>query len=114
MQVHIRMRADQRELEAVEATSFFERYGVRLRLTTAYNPKANGKSEGGHPPIINALVKCRSTKTQVNPSSALNRTKHHQNNPSNVPGTLDSNLSKRARICTSKSFFALSNRISLL
>jgi hypothetical protein len=30
---------------------------VRLRLTTAYNPEANGKSERGHPPIINALVK---------------------------------------------------------
>ena len=41
---------------------------------------------------------CRSTKTQVNLSSALNRTKHHQSNPSNVPGILDSNLSKRACI----------------
>ena len=40
--------------------------------------------------------RCRSTKTQVNPSSALNRIKHHQSNPSNVPGILDSNLSKRA------------------
>ena len=30
---------------------------MRLRLTTAYNPEANGKSERGHPPIINALVK---------------------------------------------------------
>ena len=41
---------------------------------------------------------CRSTKTQVNPSSALNRTKLHQRNPSNVPEILDSNLSKRACI----------------
>ena len=40
--------------------------------------------------------KCRSTKTQVNPSSALNRIKHHQSNPNNVPGILDSNLSKRS------------------
>ena len=39
---------------------------------------------------------CRSTKTQVNHSSALNRIKHHQSNPSNVPRILDSNLSKRA------------------
>ena len=39
---------------------------------------------------------CRSTKTQVNPSSALNRIKYHQSNPSNVLEILDSNLSKRA------------------
>ena len=52
-----RMRADRGELDAAEATNFFERYGVRLKLTTAYNPEANGKSERGHPPIINALVK---------------------------------------------------------
>ena len=52
-----RMRADRGELDAAEATNFFERYGVRLKLTTAYNPEANGKSEQGHPPIINALVK---------------------------------------------------------
>jgi hypothetical protein len=52
-----RMRADPGELDAVEARNFFERHGVRLRLTTAYNPEANGKSERGHPPIINALVK---------------------------------------------------------
>ena len=45
---------------------------------------------------------CRSTKTQVNPSSALNRTKHHQSNPSNVPRILDSNLSGRACIHSSK------------
>ena len=49
------------------------------------------------------LTAYRSTKTQVNPSSALNRTKHHQSNPSNVPGILDSNLSKRACVYTSKS-----------
>ena len=29
-------------------------------------------------------------------SSALNRIKHHQSNPSNVPGILDFNLSKSA------------------
>ena len=33
---------------------------------------------------------CRSTKTQVNPGSALKRTKHHQSDPSNVPGILGS------------------------
>ena len=52
-----RMRADRGELDVAEATSFFETYGVRLKLTTAYNHEANGKSEQGHPPIINALVK---------------------------------------------------------
>ena len=52
-----RMRANRKELDVVEATSFFERYGVRLRLTTPYNPEANGKSERGHLTIINALVK---------------------------------------------------------
>ena len=52
-----RMRADRGELDVAEATSFFEWYGVRLKLTTTYNPEANGKSERGHPPIINALVK---------------------------------------------------------
>ena len=48
-------------------------------------------------------MSCRSTKTQVNPGSALNRSKHHQSNPSNVPGILDSNLFKRACVYTSKS-----------
>ena len=33
---------------------------------------------------------CRSTKTQVNPSSALKRTKHHQSDQSNVLGILGS------------------------
>ena len=41
----------------MEATSFSELYGVRLRLTTTYNPEANDKSEQEHPSIINALVK---------------------------------------------------------
>ena len=60
-----RMRADRGELDAAEARSFFQRYGVKLRLTTAYNPEANGKSERGHPPIINALVKaCRGKPKQ--------------------------------------------------
>jgi hypothetical protein len=55
-----RMRADRGELSATEARVFFKRYGVKLKLTTAYNPEANGKSERGHPPIVNALVKaCR-------------------------------------------------------
>ena len=33
---------------------------------------------------------CRSTETQVDPSSALKRTKHHQSDPSNIPRILSS------------------------
>ena len=58
------------------------------------------------------LSKCRNTKTQVNPSSALNRTKHHQSNPSIVPGILDSNLSRRACMHSSKFLITWSNRIT--
>ena len=57
-----------------------------------------------------SVLSCRSTKTQVNPSSALNRTKHHQSDPSNVPGIPGSNYLKRACIYTSKSFLTWSNR----
>jgi hypothetical protein len=52
-----RMRADQKELDAEEAIAFFAKFNIKLNLTTAYNPEANGKSERGHPPIVNALVK---------------------------------------------------------
>ena len=52
-----RMKADRGELDAIEARSFFKRHGVRLRLTIACNPKANGKNERRHFLIINALVK---------------------------------------------------------
>ena len=40
--------------------------------------------------IIIQLPMCRSTKTQVDPSSALKRSKHHQSDPSNVRGILSS------------------------
>lgn len=51
------MRADRGELNAKEARAFFKKFHIRLKLTTSYNPEANGKSERGHPPIVNALVK---------------------------------------------------------
>lgn len=51
------MRADRGELDNHEAKEFFKKFHIRLKLTTAYNPEANGKSERGHPPIVNALVK---------------------------------------------------------
>ena len=35
----------------------FGRLGVKLSLTTAYNPEANGKVERGHEPIVKALVR---------------------------------------------------------
>ncbi|KAL3695501.1 hypothetical protein R1sor_009577 [Riccia sorocarpa] len=54
-----RIRADRGDLNAHETREFFERYGVKLRLTTAMNPEGIGKSERGHPPIVHALVKAR-------------------------------------------------------
>ena len=49
--------ADRGELDSNEAEQFFSRMGIRLSLTTAYNPEANGKAERGHGPIVKALVK---------------------------------------------------------
>ena len=49
--------ADRGELDSNEAREFFAKHGVRLTLTTAYNPEANGKIERGHSPIVKALVK---------------------------------------------------------
>ena len=49
--------ADRGELDSDEAREFFGKHGVRLTLTTAYNPEANGKIERGHSPIVKALVK---------------------------------------------------------
>ncbi|KAL3696074.1 hypothetical protein R1sor_010150 [Riccia sorocarpa] len=51
------LRADRGDLNAEEARTFFRRYGVDLKLTTAMNPEGIGKSERGHPPIVHALVK---------------------------------------------------------
>ncbi|KAL3685686.1 hypothetical protein R1sor_003708 [Riccia sorocarpa] len=51
------LRADRRDLNAEEARTFFRRYGVDLKLTTAMNPEGIGKSERGHSPIVHALVK---------------------------------------------------------
>ena len=48
--------ADRGELDAREATELFERLGVKLSLTTTYNPEVNGKIERGHGPIVKAIV----------------------------------------------------------
>ena len=44
-------------MDANEAREFFSRMGIKLSLTTAYNPEANGKVERAHGPIVKALVK---------------------------------------------------------
>ena len=49
--------ADVGELNSVEAQDFFDKVGIRLSLTTTYNPEANGKIERGHGPIVKALAK---------------------------------------------------------
>jgi hypothetical protein len=49
--------ADRGELDAQEAEELFDRLGVKLSLTTAYNPEANGKVEHGHGPIVKALIR---------------------------------------------------------
>ena len=69
-------------------------------------------SQSSHSSIRHSMR--RSTKTQVIPSSALNRTKHHQSNPSNIPGILYSTLPKRGCIYASKSLITRSNRIPSL
>ncbi|KAL3691330.1 hypothetical protein R1sor_004981 [Riccia sorocarpa] len=59
-----KMTTDRGELDARKAEEFFQRYGVKLALTTAYNPEGNAKSERGHPPIVKALVKACSGKVK--------------------------------------------------
>ena len=49
--------ADRGELDANEAREFFSRMGIKLSLTTTYNPEANGKVERGHGPIVKTLMK---------------------------------------------------------
>jgi hypothetical protein len=49
--------ANRGELDAQEAEELFDRLGVKLSLTTAYNPEANGKVKRRHGPIdVKALV----------------------------------------------------------
>lgn len=53
---------DKRKFDAKEAYKFFGKFGLKLALTIAYNPEANGKSERGHSPIMKALVKAYKRK----------------------------------------------------
>jgi hypothetical protein len=59
--------ANRGELDAQEAEELFDRLGVKLSLTTAYNPEANGKVEREHGPIVKALVRacCWRQRTKV-------------------------------------------------
>ena len=41
----------------MDVAQLFDRLGVKLSLTTAYNPEANGKIERGHHPIVKAIVR---------------------------------------------------------
>ncbi|KAL2622718.1 hypothetical protein R1flu_002923 [Riccia fluitans] len=49
--------ADRGNLDSEVARAFFQHYGVKLKLISAYNLEGIGKSERGHPPIVHALVK---------------------------------------------------------
>ena len=49
--------ADRGELDGEEAEELFDWLGVRLSLTTEYNPEANGKIEWGHGPIVKDIVR---------------------------------------------------------
>jgi hypothetical protein len=51
------MIADRGDLDNGRSRSFFHKHGVRLTLTSAYNPEANGKIERGHSLIVKALIK---------------------------------------------------------
>ncbi|KAL3675475.1 hypothetical protein R1sor_025423 [Riccia sorocarpa] len=61
------LRADRGDLDSGEARAFFQRYGVKLKLTSAYNPEGIGKSERGHPPIVHALVKACNGQKPIMP-----------------------------------------------
>ena len=89
--------------------------GEELTWDYGTSLKHNGPSQSIFRCGCNSILcKCRSTKAQVVPSSALNRTKHHQSNPSNVPGILYSSLPKRGCIYASKFLITRSNRIPSL
>ena len=49
--------ADRGELDAEEAEELFDRLGVNLSLTTAYNTEANEKIERGQGLIVKAIVR---------------------------------------------------------
>ena len=73
--------ADRGKLDSHKAREFFTKHGVRLTLTTTYNPEANGKIERGHSPIVKALAKACDGRVKDWPPMLLdalwaNRTTH--------------------------------------
>ena len=62
-----KITADRGELDAKAAREFFGNLGIKLALTSAYNPEGNGKSERGHAPIVKALVKSCDGKPNERP-----------------------------------------------
>lgn len=59
-----RIIVDEEELNAIEVRDFFQRYGVKLKLTTTYNLEANSKSERWHLSITNVLIKICKDKSK--------------------------------------------------
>ena len=52
-----KIMADRGELDVEEAEELFNQLGVKLSLTTVYNPRANGKIERGHGPTVKVIVR---------------------------------------------------------
>ena len=48
---------DRGELDALEIEELFDRLGVKISLTTTYNPEASRKVGRGHGPIVKAIVR---------------------------------------------------------
>jgi hypothetical protein len=66
-----RMREDNGELNADEATNFFKNFHIKLKLTTTYNWEGNGKIKKGHQPIVNAIVTACKGKISLWPNFLL-------------------------------------------
>ena len=49
--------ADRREMDVEETKELSHRLGVKLTLTMAYIPEANGKVKRGHGLIVKAIVR---------------------------------------------------------
>ena len=60
---------DRGEMDAQEAEELFDRLGVKLSLTKAYNPEANRKVECGHRTIVKALVRALEAKSEASRGS---------------------------------------------
>lgn len=61
------MRVNNGELNASEATNFFNKFHIKLKLPMTYNPEDDGKSGRVHQPIVNAIVKACKDKTSLWP-----------------------------------------------